>query len=428
MIKSIMAKFIKTVLDNGLTVLTIPQKEALDATALILVRTGSKYETKDINGISHFLEHMCFKGTKKRPTAFDISSELDYLGAQNNAFTAEEYTGYYARVEKSNIDKALEIVSDLFINPVFNNEELEKEKGPVIEEINMREDNPRVRLGDLFPGLLYGDQPAGWTIAGKRETIKRLTREEVISYRRAHYVAESTIVVVSGGFDEKKIIQDLQNYFTEVAHGKKGEKLPVHESQEKPGLLLVSKDSAQTHLMLGLRAYGRTDPRRYSLQILSAILGGGMSSRLFQRIREKMGAAYYIYSSPDIYTDHGYLGIFSGVNHDKLKSVITAIIKECQKLTEKEITENELERAKNQARSSIVLELTDSMSWALFYGMQEVLDYEIKTPEEILQELNKVTKKDVLEVARDIFKDTKLNLALIGPDKDEAEFRKLLKF
>lgn len=427
-IKATMTKFTKTILDNGLTVLTIPQKEALDATALILVRTGSKYETKDINGISHFLEHMCFKGTKKRPTAFDISSELDRLGAENNAFTAEEYTGYYARVEKGNFNPALEIVSDLFLNPVFQNEEIEKEKGPVIEEINMREDNPQQRIADIFPGLLYGDQPAGWTIAGKRETIASLSRYQVINYRQAHYVAKSTIVVISGGIDEEKTISDIKNYFSGVAQGEKTEKLPVREAQDNPRLLLVPKDSAQTHLILGLRAFGRADPRKYQLQILSAILGGGMSSRLFQRVREKMGAAYYIYASPDTYTDHGYLGIYCGVNHDKLKSVITAILEECQKFNRNMITDEELARAKNQARSSVVLGLTHSMSWALFYGMQEVLDKKIETPEEILEQVNRVTKEEVLQIAGDLFQNVKLNLALIGPDKNEEEFRKLLKF
>src|SRR3989344_727921 len=216
-----MAKFTRTILDNGLTVLTIPQKEALDATVLVLVRAGSKYEAKNINGISHFLEHMCFKGTKKRPTAFDISSELDRLGAQTNAFTAEEYTGYYARVEKSNLDKALEIVSDLFLNPVFKDEEIQKEKGPVIEEINMRDDDPSQKIADMFPSLLYGDQPAGWTIAGERETIRRLTRDEVVGYRKDHYVAKSTIVVVSGNFDEEKVINDIKKHFAEVPVGEK---------------------------------------------------------------------------------------------------------------------------------------------------------------------------------------------------------------
>lgn len=421
-----MVNYKKTILDNGLTILTIPQKEALDATALVLVRAGSKYETKNINGISHFLEHMCFKGTTKRPTAFDISSELDNLGAQTNAFTSQEYTGYYARVDKSKLDKALEIVSDLFLNPIFKQEEIEKEKGPVIEEINMYEDDPQRKIVDMFPGLLYGDQPAGWTIAGEKTTIAGLKRDEVINYRKEHYVAKSTIVVVSGGFEEEKIIKDINNYFTGVNVGEKADKLKVHESQEKPGLLLVPKDSAQTHLVLGFRAYSRADEKKYQLQILSAILGGGMSSRLFQRVRDKMGAAYYIYVSPDTYTDHGYLGIYCGVNHDKLKSVITAILEECKKAVEEMVTDEEMERAKNQVRSSIVLGLTHSMTWALYYGMQDVLEDQIEKPEEVLEKFNKVTKEEVLNVARDIFQNAKMNLALIGPDKDEEEFRKLL--
>lgn len=418
----------RTTFDSGLTIISIPRKEALDATALVLVRAGSKYETKNINGISHFLEHMCFKGTKKRPTALDISSELDRLGAENNAFTAEEYTGYYARVEKNNLEPALEIISDLYVNPIFNPKEVDKEKGPVIEEINMREDDTMTRIADLFPSLLYGDEPAGWNIAGSRENISNLTREDVLKYRGEHYVTKSTIVVISGSFNEDKVISNIEDYFKEANQGKKSEKLPVRESQTDPALLLVPKDSAQTHLIIGLRAYHRTDPRKYPLQILSTILGGGMSSRLFQRIRDQMGAAYYIYSSPNVFTDHGYLGVYSGVNHEKLKSVIQAILEECRRLADQLVTDAELERAKNKARSSVILGLTHSMSWALFYGMQEVLDKKIETPEEMLARFNRVTKEDVLTVARDMFQDSKLNLAMIGPDNNEADFNRLLTF
>src|SRR3989344_7246823 len=208
--------FKKIVLGNGLRIILNSRKESLTTTVLVLVATGSKYETKEISGISHFLEHLCFKGTTNRPTALKITSELDALGAEYNAFTGEEYTGYHAKADARHTDKILEIVSDLYVNPIIPKEEIEKEKGVIIEEINMYEDLPMRKVQEVFTELLYGDQPAGWPIAGKKEVIQRMTREEIVNYRNAHYVGKATAILVSGAFDETAVMKKIEAGFANV--------------------------------------------------------------------------------------------------------------------------------------------------------------------------------------------------------------------
>src|SRR3989344_1698264 len=229
-----MAEFQKKTLKNGLRVILVPQPDNLATTFLVLVEAGSKYETKDINGISHFLEHLCFKGTTKRPSALAIAGELDAIGSEYNAFTSQEWTGYFAKAQAKHNDTILDVISDLYLNPVFNAKELEKEKGVVIEELNMYEDMPQRKVADLFLDLLYGDQPAGWDVGGKKEIIQKLTREAVVDYRSRHYVAKATLIVVSGNFESKKMLAKIEKTFRNNHDGKKFGKIKTVESQKKP--------------------------------------------------------------------------------------------------------------------------------------------------------------------------------------------------
>src|SRR3989344_2651721 len=286
--------FKKTVLDNGLRVITAPQPDNPAVTILVLVEAGSEYETKEINGLSHFLEHLCFKGTKKRPKAIDIAGELDGIGAFYNAFTSQEFTGYFAKAQAKHFGKILDVVSDIYLNSVFDPAEIDKERGVIIEEINMYEDLPMARVYYLFLELLYGDQPAGWNIVGEKGIIKTLKRDAFIKYREKHYLAGKTIVIVAGAINEANAIEKIKNAFTGMAAGAKVKKLKPRESQEKPELLVKYKESDQTHLILGVRGYDVFDKRRFAAEVITDLLGGGMSSRLFQKIREEMGAAYYI--------------------------------------------------------------------------------------------------------------------------------------
>lgn len=419
--------FTKTVLDNGLRIITAPQKDNPAVTVLVLVETGSKYETKELNGISHFLEHMCFKGTKLRPKAIDISSELDGIGAAYNAFTGFEYTGYYAKADKSHFDKTLDVVSDIYLNQIFDPDEIKKESGVVIEEINMYEDLPMRRVQEIFTTLLYGDQPAGWDIAGRKEVIKKITKEDFVKYRSEHYLASATTVIVAGGISEDEALKKIKSAFAGISTGEKRGKLKVKESQESPQILVKHKESDQTHFVLGVRAYNLFDERRYATDVLANVLGGGMSSRLWRVVRGEMGAAYYVGADNDELTDHGYLVASAGVHNQKLLPVIEAILKEFTKLREKEVGEKELKKAKDNMVGRLMLGLETSDSVASFFGMQEVLSKEIMTPEQLAKKIQAVTAKDIKEVAKDIFKNEKLNLAVVGPVENEKGLREILK-
>jgi predicted Zn-dependent peptidase len=419
-------KFNKTTLENGLRVITVPMKDSLTATVLILVEAGSKYEVREINGLSHFLEHMCFKGTQKRPKAIDIASELDGIGAEYNAFTSLEYTGYYAKAEPGHLNKILDVVSDIYLNQIFEAEEINRERGVIIEEMNATFDSPRRHIGHLWHELLYGDQPAGWDILGKKNVIQKLIREDFLKYRSEHYLAQSTIVIVAGKINEDKIINDLKNIFGGIRNGSKTPKVKTAEKQEKPEILLKHKETDQAHLVLGARAFDVFDKRRHALEVLADILGGGMSSRLFQKIREEMGAAYYVGADVDLYTDHGYLAAAAGVDNKRIDLVIGAIIKEFERLVKEPVKKEELERAKEHLVGGLMLGLESSDSLASFYGGQEVIMKEMISPEELAKKIRAVKDDEIQAVAREIFQNKKLNLAIIGPFKEKERFEKIL--
>ena len=406
----------------------VPQPSSLATTVLTLVEAGSKYETKEINGLSHFLEHMYFKGTAKRPKAINIAGELDQMGAEYNAFTSQEWTGYFAKVQAKDAERALDIISDIYLNSIFDAAEIEKEKGVIIEELNMYEDTPMRKVHDLIMEVLYGDQPAGWDVGGRKEVIQKLTKEDFLKYRSEHYVGKATLVVVAGAIDEKKLLPKIEEYFKGISIGDKTEKNKTIEKQEKPQVLVKFKESDQTHLVLGCRAFDAFDERRFALEVLGDILGGGMSSRLFQRVREEMGAAYYVRAGADLLSDHGYFAVSAGVDHKKLKDVIKAILNELSKISKDSISEQELKRAKDHLSGSLILNLETSDELAMFYGGQDILKRSAMTPEETLAKINAVTTKDVVAVAQDIFQNDKLNLALIGPYKNADEFKEILTF
>jgi len=410
-----LSNFQRKVLGNGLRVIFVPEPHSLATMAMVLVEAGSKYEPRELNGISHFLEHMCFKGTTKRPTALKIASELDGLGAQYNAFTSHEYTSYYAKARNESLDKILDAVADLYLDPLFEEKEIEKEKGVIVEEINMYEDRPEKKVQDLFMELLYGDQPAGWPVAGKKEVIQKVGREDFVNYRAKHYVPQATIVVIAGKFNEEKTPKKIEEYFDSLPKGPKGVKIAVKESQDAPKELVHFKKSDQTHLVLGFRAFSILDDRRFTLDVLSDILGGGMSSRLFQKIREEMGAAYYVGAGAALYSDHGEVSMSAGIDHKKIREVIMAAIQEFARLKDENVSEEELKRTKDHLIGNLYLSLETSDQLGYFYGGQEVMGLELKTPEELANRLNAVSAEDIRTLARELFVLEGLNLALVGP-------------
>lgn len=419
-------QYTRTVFTNGMRVIYVPQPTSFTATVMVLVEAGSKYESKERNGISHFLEHMCFKGTTKRPKPIDIAGELDGLGAAYNAFTGHESTSYFAKARYESLEKLIDIVADLYLNPTFPPEEIEKEKGVIIEEVNMYHDLPQRRVQELFMERVYGDQPAGWSIAGRKEVIQKVKREDFIAYRSAQYLAQATTVVVAGKFSLHAASRLIQKHFGTIAHGTKSAKVRVREEQRAPQELVQYKESDQTHLVMGFRAFDVRDRRRYALEVLADILGGGMGSRLFQTIREELGAAYYVRAGVDLFSDHGLLAMSAGVHHEKLETVIRASLKEFSRFVTERVPAAELMRAKDHITGGLFLSVETSDDLASYYGGQEVMQLPIETPEVVAERIRAVTPAEIQRVARTLITPERLNLALIGPYKKRS-FKRILK-
>jgi predicted Zn-dependent peptidase len=419
--------FKKTTLKNGLRILTVPMRETKTVTILVLVGTGSKYETKKISGISHFLEHMYFKGTKKRLSTIAIAEILDKVGGIYNAFTGGEYTGYFAKVDSTHLDLALDWVSDIFLNSTLPEKEIEKEKKVIIEEINMRNDHPMEHVQILWTKLLYGDQPAGWDVAGEKESVVKINRENLIEYMKSQYVAKNTVISLAGNFNEDSVIEKVKKYFSKINTQKPIEKPMVIEKQTKPALLLNPRETDQAHICLGVRAFNLFHPKRYAQELLAVILGGMMSSRIFLEVRSKLGIAYYVSTTSEANPDTGFIYTQAGLDNQNVKKGILTVLKEYQKISNKKVSKKELKKAKDYLKGKTTLLLEPSDSKASFFAGQELLEEKILTPEEIFAKIDKVTAEDILKVARNIFRPEKLNLALIGPFKEKEKFEKLLK-
>jgi len=414
--------FKKITLKNGLRIIVVPQKTTQALTVLVLVGTGSKHESKKISGISHFLEHMYFKGTKKRPTFLEVAETLDKIGGIYNAFTGEDFTGYFAKVAAPYFETALDWVSDIFLNSLLSEEEIKKEKGVIIEEINMFYDHPMSYIGVLWSELLYGDQPAGWFVAGTKESVAGINRQKMVDYMRKQYVASNTIICVAGNTDQASAIEKVKKYFSKIESQKPLLKQKVVEKQTKPAFLLNFRETDQTHICFGTRTYNMFNPQRYVLEVMSVILGGMMSSRLFSEVREKLGIAYYIRTDSASNPDSGFLVTQAGIENKNIEKAISIILREYRKISRIKVSAGELKKAKDYIKGRASLELESSDAKASFYATQELLERRILTQEEIFKKIDKVTANDILKVAEDIFKPEKLNLALIGPIKDKEKF------
>ncbi|OGM96909.1 MAG: hypothetical protein A3B86_00135 [Candidatus Yanofskybacteria bacterium RIFCSPHIGHO2_02_FULL_38_22b] len=413
--------------DSGLRLITIPMPATKTATVFVLVGIGSKYETKEINGISHFLEHMMFKGTTKRPGTMDIAKELDAIGAEYNAFTSKEWTGYYAKASAQKLDTTMDVIFDIFLNSKLSEEEIAIEKGVIVEEINMYRDLPQRYVNDLFERLLYGDQPAGWEIAGEKEIVTALKRDQFVDYFNSHYVAENTIVAIAGDVKPEEVTEKVGNYFENIRHGKSIGKPAVKEEQDKPNMDIHYKATDQTHFILGFRSFNMFDDKKYALSVLAKILGGGMSSRLFYEVRERRGLAYYVRAGIEPFTDSGYFAISAGVNNGKALDAIKVILDEANKIKINGVTAAELQQAKDNADGSMALGLEHSDSVAMNYADSVLFHNKVLTPEEELDKIKRVTLEEVHNVAKEIFESKKMNFALIGPFKDKEPFEKILK-
>lgn len=415
-------------LKNGTRALFAPLKETKAVTALILFPIGSRYETKPLNGASHFIEHLFFKGTKSRPTTLEISKELDGVGAEYNAFTAKDHTGYYVKVSADKLDLALDVLSDMLYRSIFDPKEIERERGVVIEEINMYEDNPMMHIEDLFEQLIFRGNSLGRSIAGPRSVIRSITRRQLMAYKAQHYTPSNALVCIAGRFDRRRATALVQRYFS----GQRGSRRrmraePYRAVQRRPRVSVLFRDTEQSQLAFGFPSFGYGDPRMPALSILAIALGGNMSSRLFVNIRERLGLCYFIRTENSVYQGTGCFVVRAGLQNARINEAIERIWKELTAVVENGITPEELRRSQEFVKGKIILALEDSEHIADWVGKQLLLEGKIETPEQKIAKLFRVTRSDVQAVAADILRLRTSNLVLIGPFRTERPFTRLIE-
>ncbi len=416
----------KTNLKNGLRILTVPMLETQTVTVVAMVGVGSRYESEKEAGLSHFIEHMFFKGTEKRPNALSISEELDAIGGEFNAFTSKDSTGYYVKVDAKHIDVALDVVSDMYLNSKLEAAEIDKERGTIIQELNMYEDMPMRNVGNVFENLLYPKSDLGRDIIGYKKTIDSFKRADFLKYMKRFYLSNDTVICVAGKFDEKKIIKQIERYFREMAEGKKPELKEVKEAQKGSAVKIKFKKTDQTQIIVGVRAFDQYSEKRFALSLLSIILGGNMSSRLFMEVRERRGLAYYVRTNTEAFEECGYLATQAGVEHKNLELALKTILGEYRKIATEKVAEKELQKAKDYIKGKMVMGMEASDEVAMFFVGQELSRREILKREEIFKRIDRVTPEDILAVAKEIFQNKKLNLAIIGPHKNSEKLQKML--
>jgi len=419
------AVFEKRSLANGIRVLTAPMPQVPSVACFVMLAAGSRYETEASKGIAHFAEHMFFKGTERRPTARTISTEIDAIGGEFNAFTGKEITGYYVKSSAETRDISLDVLVDMLRNSRFDPAEIEKEKGVILEEMNVYLDTPQRYVGNVYDRLLFADQPLGWDILGTRETIEGTTRETFTSYLDSWYLPERIVVGVGGRIGDG-LGDRLEELLGDMQPRETGSPMSVDLPPDGSPVLLHTKQSEQAHLVLGVRAYPIGHPDRYALQLLSVVLGGGMSSRLFTEVRERRGLAYYVHAANGAYTDAGTLYTGAGVDVSRIDEAITTIVAELRKVAAEPVPPDELEKARGYAKGRFVLRLESPQAVIQFGLRREVLEGELEEPDDVLRELDSVSAEDIQRVAGDLLDEKRLYLAVVGPFDDPARFEKLL--
>jgi predicted Zn-dependent peptidase len=421
-----MSVYERQTLSNGLRVLTAPLGHAKSVACYVMLAAGSRYEDASNRGIAHFAEHMFFKGTQKRPTARDLSMEVDKIGGEFNAFTSKEYTGYYIRCAGEQRDTALDVLVDMLRNSKFDPEELEREKGVIIEEMNMYFDTPRDYVSALYEELLFGSNPLGWETLGTKETVKAATRDTFLDYVGHWYTPERMVVGVAGMVGDD-LLPTLEGLLGDMPANDSGTPAPAQvERSADARVRLHHKDSDQANVCLGFPSYPIDHPDRYALQLLGTVLGTGMSSRLFLEVRERRGLAYYVYAFNNSFTDAGTLFSQAGVDLNRAEEAVEVIAQEFRKLAAEPVPAEELEKARALAKGRFVLQ-TESPNGLIMYGLRrEVLEGRAYEPEEYLAGIDAVTAEDVLRVAEDVIGGQGMRLAVIGPFDDASKFEALL--
>lgn len=428
-------------LKNGLKVFYAPMKGVNTVTIILAVGTGSKYETRGNNGISHFLEHMMFKSTKRFKDSQALMSAIDQLGGEINAGTGKEMTEYYIKVDSKKAEVATELIAEMLITSKFEVADFEREKGVIVEEINMIEDNPMAYAEDVFELCMYGDTPAGRDVAGPKENIINMKRDDLVGYFENQYQLDNSCLII-GGDTAKLGKAKLEKIFAGYAKKHKVKnfisKETVLQVQDKAKCRIKFKKTDQAHISLGVPTFMSGDLKETLTKMIAVILGGSMSSRLFSELREKRGLAYYVHTQVESSTDCGYITTQAGVPVDKVDVAIKTILTEYKKIADVLVPAKELQKTKDMLNGKIALRLEGSDEVANWYARQVIMNItqeretgkgrKIITPQEYLAAINNITAKEIQAVAKEIFQTSKLNLAIIGPYEKEEEFKKLLRF
>lgn len=413
-------------LKNGLTLITIDLPYLDSVTTMVAVGAGSRYETKNINGLSHFLEHMAFKGTKKYPTAKEIAELVDGIGAVNNAGTDKEYTFYWIKSAAKHVDFASDLLSSMVKEPLLSGSEIEKEKGVIVEELRMYKDNPSRYVFDLYEALQLGNQPLGWDIGGDETTVKGIKKTDFEKYLSSLYNSSNMAVIYVGKLPEN-INEIAKKYFSGLPENKNAKYINFKQpKQTKPRVNIYYKKTDQANLILGVSGYARNDEKRYAARMLGVILGEGMSSRLFSEIREKRGLAYHVSAAHQSYLDTGFFIVYSGLKLEKIEEGIEVIKTELLRTVSEKVTDEELEKAKEMERGRIALRSESTNFLAEHFGVSFILDRELETFDEYLAKIDKITREDIQKVAKELFKKENFNLQIIAPLKNKAVFEDIL--
>ena len=413
-------------LANGVTVATATMPQMESVTLGIWVGVGGRHEPEPICGISHFIEHMLFKGTKKRNAA-EISQAVEGIGGYLNAFTSEENTCYFAKASADHFETVLDVLVDMYLNALFSAGDIKKERGVIKEELAMYLDQPQHHVQELLSATLWPDQPLGRSLTGTTKSLDRIARENILQYKRQRYVGRNTIVAAAGRCEHADVVCHVERMLGKLERGTSPRFVPARNGHRGPHITLQKKETEQTHLAMGFHSCSRLDPRRFKLKLLSVVLGENMSSRLFQAIREKHGLAYSVHTSTSYFADAGAFIISAGLDRKQLPKTIRLVIAELGRIARRPPGESELRRAKDYAIGQMKLSLESTTNQMMWVG-EHLLGYgEIHDPQEIIRQVESVTPEDVSREAKEIFSSGNLNLALVGPITDRKAVESLLR-
>lgn len=402
-------------LSNRMRTMYIVDADSPSVTIMLLVRVGSRFEQDKVAGIAHFIEHTFFKGTTKRPSSKEVAMELELLGGSSNAFTSYGYTGYYVKVPKDNAYQALEILSDMIKHALFAQEEIEKERGVIIEEIRMYEDIPRYKVDALFDELLFKGHPLGRDVAGSIATVSKIQRQDFLDFLASHYHADNMLLSVAGNIHLPKMLKAVKDAFADIKPGKQSNFVKAEKRKLPHQVHVFTKKLEQTHIVMGGFGYQREFSGKYALQVGASILSYGFGSRLFQVIRDQLGLAYYISASTQGYTEIGKYNISMGVDTKKVEVAINSVIKELAELKQGSFSDQELLRAKNYLIGTITTELETSDDLAEWYGLQELLSHKVEGIDTVVRKIRSITRADVVKVWSKILSADNLLISILGP-------------